>query len=318
MALDILNPTFATGSPSDFGTGLVHFQHDFASDALFGDDALADLIENCPREHYLLQAVLGTEDEGAWSHGGLEGVSGKYALRAIREGRLWLCLQRLDLVAPHIDRLILDAFLAREAENPGLQTSRHRSSLLISSPGASVPYHADIPMIALWHLRGRKRVWLYDAENQDMLPDRALEGIILRESEEEISFDPDWDRQAMCIDLAPGWALSWPHNAPHRVDNLDGLNVSITTDYFTASAQRKYGVYYANGLMRRRLGIKAPSTQTDGILPLVKCGAALGLKKLGVHRAQERELVKRFELDPTTPGDIRVLSASEQCAIHLA
>ncbi|MEM9030827.1 MAG: hypothetical protein AAGC70_20900, partial [Pseudomonadota bacterium] len=269
-------------------------------------------------EYYMITTMDESGDRVAWRNGDLNGASGDFTLNAIREGCLWLCLRRFDLIAPEYDALVNDAFADAEARNPDLRTSRRKSSLLISSPGARVLYHSDIPMIALWHVRGRKRVWLYDAANPKHLPDEVLEGVILRETEEEIPYDAAWDAEAQAIDLEPGWALSWPQNAPHRVDNLDGLNVSITTDFFTPAAQRKYAVYYANGLMRRRFGIQPRSTATQGLGALTKCASALALKKVGVHSQNEREMIQSFALDTTTPGAILNLQQRDWRPIHQA
>lgn len=104
------------------------------------------------------------------------------------------------------------------------------------------------------------------------------------------------------IDLEPGWALSWPQNTPHRVDNLDGLNVLITTDYFTPSATRKYGVCFANGMRRRRFGLRPALTGASGPGALAKCAMALAVKKLGMRRQNERRMMEEFLLDASAPG----------------
>jgi len=301
---------------AQFGKEMCHFQHDFLTSGLFTDERLAELIERYPREYYMITTMTEQGQKPEWRNGDLNGVSGKYALEAIRNGRLWLCLRRFDLIAPEYDDLIADAFAQIEAMNPALKTSGHKSSLLISSPGARVLYHADIPMVALWHLRGRKRVWLYDRDNKTQLPDEVLEGIVLRETEEEIPYDPSWDRTARSIVLEPGYALSWPHNAPHRVDNLEGLNVSITTDFFTPETKRRYGVYYANGLMRRRLGVKPRSTAHNGIAAYAKCAAALVAKKAGVKASVERRMIQTFKLSPDQPGALIDLLPGEQQPIN--
>ncbi len=301
---------FAPGGAADFGNSLIHYQHNLSSSGLFTDAALADLIENYPRRYYMITTMTDDGNQQVWRNGDLNGASGKYVLQAIRKGRLWLSLRRLDIVAPAYDELIDNAFDDIEQQNPHLKTSRRRSSILISSPGANVLYHADIPLVALWHIRGRKRVWIYDAANKTHLPDEVLERVILRETEEEIPYDPAWDSDAQAIDLEPGWAVSWPQNAPHRVDNLEGLNVSVTTDYFTPAAQRKYGVYFANGLIRRRLHRTPRSTHCNGFSAYAKCAAALAAKKTGLHQTSESQLLRSFILDRTKPGEI--ISLPEQ------
>ena len=306
---------FQPGQEKDFGTGLVHFQHGFNESGLFTDDKLAELINRYPREYYMITTMTGEGAASEWRNGDFDGVSGETVLEAIRAGRLWLCLRRLDIVAPEYEEMVNAGFDEAERLNPALRTHQRKSSMLISSPGARVLYHADIPMVALWHVRGRKRLWLYDADNATHLPDEVLEGVILRETEEEIPYDVAWDRDAKVIDLEPGWAVSWPQNAPHRVDNLDGLNVSITTDYFTPAARRKYGVYFANGMMRRRFGLAPRSNRAAGLGAVAKCGAALAMKKLGLHRVNEREMIKSFSLDASKPGHIIDLAPTERTPI---
>ena len=306
---------FQPGQENAFGSGLAHFRHGFNETGLFSDEKLAALIDRYPREYYMITTMTGEGAAAEWRNGDFDRASGETVLKAIRAGRLWLCLRRLDIVAPEYEELVNAGFAEAERLNPGLRTMQRKSSMLISSPGARVLYHADIPMVALWHVRGRKRLWLYDAENKTQLPDEVLEGVVLRETEEEIPYDPAWDDDATAIDLEPGWAVTWPQNAPHRVDNLDGLNVSITTDYFTPAARQKYGVYFANGMMRRRFGLKPRSTNASGLEAVAKCAAALAMKKAGLHRVNERQMIGSFVLDADRPGRIIDIAPSEQAPI---
>ena len=306
---------FLPGERTAFGTDFAHFKHKFNQSGQFTDAELAKLIDRYPREFYMLTTMTLVGDKPVWRNGDFNGASGREVLEAIRNGRFWLCLRRLDIVAPEIAELIDQGFEDIEAGNPTLKTTRRVSSLLISSPGARVLYHADIPMVSLWHIRGRKRVWLYDADNPEHLPNPVLEGIVLRETEEEIPYEPSWDQQAMTVDLEPGWAVTWPQNAPHRIDNLDSMNVSVTTDYFTPQAQRKYGVYFANGIIRRWLRLSPRSIDVSGIGATMKCAFALIVKKLGLQRHNEREMIMSFKLDPANPGQLFDLPSEEQVPI---
>ena len=300
----------------NFGHGLSHFDHNFADTGLFTDDKLAELIERYPREYYMINTMTAQGDEPEWRSGEINNISGEKVLQALTDGRIWLALRRFDVVCPEYDELVAQAFAEMEALQPGLKTFKHKSTMLISSPGARVLYHADIPYVCLFHVRGRKKLWLYDAENKTHLPDRTLEGVVLRETEEEIGYDEAWDKEADAVVLEPGKALSWQLNAPHRVDNLDGLNVSITTDYFTPYAQRKYGVYYANGVMRRKFGMEPSSTNASGLGAYAKCAAALAFKKAGVMKSSERTMMSTFRLDPENIGQIIDIPQAERTVIE--
>ena len=306
------------GGADNFGKGQVSIQHNLNDSGLFTDDALAELIDRYPREFYMLNTMTKVGEEKVWRSGDKGNLSGKEIIKAIHDGQVWMCLRRFDVVAPAYHKLIDDSFEELEEGNPELKTFKRESSLLISSPTARVFYHTDIPFICLWHLRGKKRVWLYDAENKTHLPDETLEGVILRETEEEVAYDAEWDKNAQSVLLEPGQALSWELNAPHRVDNVEGLNVSITTEFFTPEAQRKYGVYYTNGYMRRYMGMQPKSTDINGLGAYAKCAAALGIKKLGLLKGKERKMMCSFTMDKNDLTKIVDIPANEQWEIKQA
>ena len=123
-------------------------------------------------------------------------------------------------------RLLEDIFEELSVLVPGFDTFRLNLGILISSPGAQVYYHADVPGQSLWHIRGEKRVYLYP--NRDpFLPEDQIERIVLSMTEAEIDYQPWFDDHALVFDLKPGEMLHWPLNAPHRVENLDSVNISV-------------------------------------------------------------------------------------------
>mgnify|MGYP007089524400 CR=1 FL=1 len=58
--------------------------------------------------------------------------------------------------------------------------------------------------------------------------------------------------------------LHWPLNSPHKVDNHDCLNVSVTTEHWTPEIRRSQMVNVANGVLRQRLGITPGSRAMSG------------------------------------------------------
>lgn len=286
------------GDARRFSRETVRFTHRFAGSGLFTDDALAALIERYPRAHMGVNTMTPQPDGTLkWRHGSIAGRTGAEVIEAVRGGRLWINLQSLQKVAPEYHALVEKAFAEITARAPGFRPFKHNSGLLISSPGARVLFHSDIPPIALWHVRGRKRLWLYP-DTDELLPRAARERVVLRETEEEVPYDPAFDAHAQSFDLEPGQALSWKMQAPHRVDNLEGLNVSITTEFFTPEAMRFYGVVYANGAMNRLFGITPRSMATTGPAALAKCAFAAAVRASGLLKARERVFELSFQVDP--------------------
>ncbi len=296
----------------EYGSGLVKFHHKLQETGLFEDDKLADLIDRTPREYYMITHMNVVGKKMVWRNGDFNGLSGEEVLQAIKTGQLWLCLRGIEKFAPHYHDVMEQAFAEVAEVTPHVTTDRSQTHLLISSPNASVLDHTDIPIIHHWHVRGKKRFYLWDADDKKVLPDETLEAVILRETEEEIHYEEAWDEFAKIIDLEPGISCSWPQNGPHKVDNLDGLNVSVVAEYFTPKAKRKYGVYYANGFMRRYLGWKPQSTATEGIAAYSKCALALLLKKLKIAQGKERDMILSFLLDKAKIGKIVDLPKAEQ------
>ncbi len=303
----------------EFGDQEVHCKHLFADSGLFTDEKIARLIETYPREHYNVNTMNRHGEERFWRDGEIGNIPGEQVLEAIRDGQIWLSLHHIEKNVPEMGNMVKQAFDQIKASKPGYDTWRHNTSLLVSSPGAKVHCHADVPMIALWHLRGRKRVYLWDPKDPKFLPGHKLESIILKETEEDsLDYRPDWDEQAHAYDLEPGDLVAWPLNAPHRVDNLDDLNMSLTTEYMTTETQRSYGVNYANGLMRRVLGMSPRSQELTGPAALAKCAVALAYKKLGLRKSQEFKFISTFRIDPQAPDGIRLLAPEECKEINLA
>ena len=281
-----------------FSRETVRFSHRFAGSGLFSDDALAALIERYPARYMGINTMTPQADGTLkWRHGSIAGRTGTEVIEVVRSGRLWINLQSLQKVAPEYHALVEAALGEIAAKAPGFRSFRHNSGLLISSPGARVLYHCDIPPIALWHVRGRKRLWLYP-DTEELLPRAARERVVLRETEEEIPYEPSFDRHAVTFDLEPGQALGWKMQAPHRVDNLEGLNVSITTEFFTPAAMRFYGVVYANGAMNRLFGMAPRSMASSGPVALAKCAFAAAVRASGILKARERVFEPSFEVDP--------------------
>lgn len=297
----------------------VQFRHGLCNSGLFNDDAIAQLIEKAKSAgdaYYTLGALDRNGYGDKWHSGMLSEMAGKDVLTAISNGRLWLQLQQIHELAPDIHQLAADAFEQLKHDSKDFSYNKLTSNLLISSPAARVLCHLDCAEVILWHLRGRKRVYLYDFERHGLIGDEVVEGVILRESEEEIAYRKDWDDNALVFDLEPGDAANWPHFWPHRVDNVAGLNVSLQTEFYSADGLRNYGVRFANGLLRRKAGMAKLSTGISGGLALAKCGLGLAAKKLGVNAARERTIKARFTIDPSASGAIELLSKGQQSVLE--
>jgi len=269
---------------------------------LFSDDALIDLLDRYPRKR--LQAwTMGTDPlrREDWQPVDTTGVPGKDLLAAVKSGRLWYNILRLDLFDRRY-REIIDQLYEEMAEaSPGFTPVSTVGTLLLSSPRAMVYYHADGPPTTLFHVRGHKRMWIYPLEER-FVSQYFLEEIFGSAMDEEVPYSPEFDQYAEVFDLAPGNLVWWPQNAPHRIENLDTLNVSLSTRYHTEASERRKLVYNANRFFRKKLRFQQLSVSEGGMASSVKCFTYRLCRRAGWDNATEGYVYKAtVRVDPKGP-----------------
>ena len=242
-------------------------------------------------------------DSKLWRYGNIGKATGAQVFEAIAAGRLWINLLHVNEVDSRYGDLLDEVFAEVEARVPGYTTFSRINGILISSPRAQVYYHFDPSGQSLWQIEGSKRVYLYPPV-PPFLTQESLEHVALCRDEVSIKYEPWFDEHATAYELRPGYMMHWPLNSPHRVENLDCLNISMTTEYFTEEIRRKQMVNAANGLLREKLQVN-PSRNLSGAGFWSKAAMQAGVRRLGLlegRRKQRREVT--FNLDPAHPGHI--------------
>ncbi|MEX0794456.1 MAG: cupin-like domain-containing protein, partial [Pirellulaceae bacterium] len=306
---DLINANFTA---RELEAKAVITNHRLCETNLFDDEHLIRILDTHPR-HNLNVHTMGTDEATLdWREGDASKLSGEQLLAATRQGRLWLNIRNMILHHREYANLINGMYDEIEAKVPYFKAVERSANLLVSSPAAIVYYHLDIPCNMLWHLRGIKRVWAYPPHDERFVSQVMLEDVICGDKYEEIPYDPSFDEHALVHDLKPGEMITWPQNAPHRVSNLEGLNVSLTTEHLTPQAQRKIKLYRANRFFRQRFGCQQLSTDIHGIACATKLASyklVRAWQKLFPAKVEDYEYPKTFELDPTSPAEVRELAA---------
>lgn len=294
-----------------FGRRTVVGQHRLQDHALFTDAALIDLLDHFPRQN-LFALSMGTdpariEENRLALH---DGVGGAELLRAVKNGRLWLNVTRVDRADARYRQLISGLYAALAAQVPGFSPDGSQGTLLISSPRALVYYHADGPASVLWHVRGRKRVWVYPALDPRYMKRELLEDIIAGVRHEYLPYEPAYDDGAEVYDLEPGQWIAWAQNAPHRVTNHDSLNVSLSTEYFTRASRRRSRLYVANRFLRTRLGMNNLSARERGAVALAKTATQRIARRLGLDPVQFKRHTPVLRVAADAPGGVVALDVA--------
>lgn len=281
------------------------FHHDLARFA--SDQALADLLERYPPDLFDINIYDYHEDGGHSLRTGVRGgLSGADLLSAIQQGRLWVNLRDVQDGWPELWAAASAAFQDIRAQAPGLNPVRRAGQLILSSPRSGAPYHFDNAGVVLFHMRGRKRLFVYPGDEAH-LPEASMEQVIARQTAEEIPYHPDFEGDAQVLDLEAGQAAAWPLYAPHRVRNLDRFCVSLSMDYQTWGSRFRNGALYTNAVLRSRGGSPRPTDHMGSAELAARWAASLALKRVGALKSRIHDFEREFEPDLTGVDGVRAL-----------
>lgn len=295
---------------AQWGKAPILARHDVHEREMFSDAGLIRLLDTYPREHLGVWTMsAGPDGKSVFRNGTAGDLPGADLLKAVASGRLWLNLRAANHHLAEYASLSDELFGSLEAGVPGLKTLRRDVGVLISSPNMQVHYHLDIPMVALWQIRGVKRFWVYPRE-APFAHDEEIEAIVLRQKDEEVRYQPGFDAHATMIDLEPGMVATWPQNAPHRIDNHGMLNVSLSCEFQTFASLVRANALFANGVLRRKFGLRPRIARDTGLRGLAKAGLARGLKLFNARKAFEVQARRTFVVDPGVPNSVRDLATA--------
>jgi len=306
-AADTVISDWSEDKAARFGRDTLLFRHTLHERPMFSDEALAEVLDRYPRERLgVFTMGRDLEDWKSWRRGDARDMSGHQLMQAVQAGRIWLNLREANAHLPEYAALC-DEISAEKERHIGVSLLKRDLGLLISSPGAMVFYHLDVPLTSLWHIRGDKRVWFYP-RTEPFISDEAIERCITKEAEGQFAFRPEWDADAHVIDMKPGDMATWAQNRPHRVQNGPTVNVTLSMEFMTPSALARANVLYANAQLRKRFGARPKVQDRLGPRMLAKLALARAMKTSEAGRKVYRPILPAtFVLDPARPGAIHTV-----------
>lgn len=263
---------------------------------LASDEALIHLLDRYPAELFDINRYTYDADGQVSLATGTRGeASGREVLEAIRAGELWVNLRSCEDAHPGLWAEVMQAFGKLQPELGAKGARKMTGQLILSSPTTRVPFHFDAAGVVLFHLRGVKRVWVYPT-TEPFLPQAAMEKVIMCTTTEEMPYQRIMDGAAYRFDIAPGQALTWPLYAPYRIENQEGLCVSLSMDYQTWASRITTGAHRANGVLRSRGWAIKPMAQTGWAHRAALWAASLVFTRLGFVKNNIKDFVRTFDV----------------------
>jgi len=296
-----------TRYPGPITEARVH-PHTLVEQGFAEDEALAAVLDRYPADLFDINLYdYDAEGQVSLRTGARGRLSGAELLTAIQQGRLWVNLRNIEEGWPELWAAAMDEFRKVQANYPGMRAVTNAGQLIISSPAAKVPYHFDPAGVVLFHMRGRKRVFVYPGDEAH-LPERNMEQVVARQTTEELPYTRAFEGDAQVMDLEPGQALTWPIYAPHRVENLDRFCVSLSMDFQTWPSRMRNGALYTNAVLRSR-GARPRFTDGMGQGELAaRWAASLALKRAGALKSKLADFKRDFEPEVGAADGIRAIA----------
>jgi hypothetical protein len=134
--------------------------------------------------------------------------------------------------------------------------------IFVTSPRAVTPFHMDKEHNFIVQIQGKKRVYVWDPFDQDVISERAQELFHSYHSRELVRFKEEFRERAFVFDMEPGMGAYMPSTAPHMVENGDGPSITASFTFYTAATRRRHLLYRGKNHLRR-LGVEpAPVGQS--------------------------------------------------------
>lgn len=173
-------------------------------------------------------------------------------LSDLANAHAWTSL--LNVQADPVYRGLVDEVLdavrpAIERRDPGM--CFRAGWIFLSSPGAVTPFHIDHEHNVILQIAGRKRLYVWDPFDREVVSERAQELFHDRHSREGVVWNEAFRRRARVFDLEPGMGGYMPSTAPHMVENGDEPSITASFTYYTDSTRRRELLYRGNAQLRR-------------------------------------------------------------------
>lgn len=287
-----------------FRKDVLTFDHGLRDTGLFTDDALSDLLDRHP-SHLLDVCSLEKSPvpgyPGRLRTGDPRGCSGADLIAAAKKGYIWINMREAMLVHPEY-KAILDDMYTDFAAASGCKVIKPRGGILITSPVARTPYHFDKTETVLWHIRGKKRIFVYPLEDK-FIPDETFEQILINPVDDDLPYKAEFDDFARVLDLKEGQAITWPLNSPHRVENSE-FCVSVTTEYSTPESGIKNAAMIANATWRKKFGSGSTYREQSKAGHVIRSVFGRALKKAGISAVNKDPDLVTFKIDLNSPDGI--------------
>lgn len=220
------------------------------------------------------------------------GLSIEETLQQIESRNSWMVLKDVERdpeYAALIDACLDPIQPMIEAVAPHMH--RRHAYIFVSSPGATTPYHVDFEHNFLLHLRGEKRITVWDGEDRTVMSEVERERRVTG-AQRNLPWRDEFAAKGKPFDLRPGLGVQVPLSSPHWVKVGAEVSISLSVTFLTAPGARVRSLHATNAFLRRH-GVSPHEVGSAPINDHVKFAAFRAVDLLGRVRRRLQWLLPR-------------------------
>lgn len=182
----------------------------------------------------------------------------KESLQNITDAKAWVLLRHVQADATY--RTLIDETLNPiqpeiERKDPGMY---YRAGwIFVAAPRTTTPFHIDRNHGILLQVRGTKTVYVWDAEDTEVVTERARDVFHARHDLGLVKWHEEFRERAHVFKVSPGMGVYIPETCAHLVETSDEPSTTISLTYSTKATRRHALVHVMHDLMHRK-GIEPP------------------------------------------------------------
>ena len=124
--------------------------------------------------------------------------------------------------------------------------------VFITSPGGVTPYHRDIETTHFFHIEGKKKFYVWDHHDREVVTQEENEFFHGVSNLKETKYKDQIISKAKTYDLTSGDGLYIPATAPHMVENdFDTFTVSFSITYMSDDDYKIRRIHKINQILRK-------------------------------------------------------------------
>ncbi|MGF7161917.1 hypothetical protein FHS85_003560 [Rhodoligotrophos appendicifer] len=192
-------------------------------------------------------------------------------IASIESANAWLVIKNVE-TDPDYRRLLQGSIedIRRSTGAAAEEMSDVRGFIFIASAHSTTPFHIDGEDNILVHIRGQKRVHVFDNEDRSLVGEAAME--MSPDKHRNQSYRPEFEARAREFELEPGDGVHIPYLWPHWVATGPSHAVSMAITWKSPRVIRLNKIRTVNGLLRR-VGLAQQPPGQKPALDAIKVGA---------------------------------------------